>query len=79
MPSRRIFDSNVWRGMPSFAAAPEGPDNPMLADGSSQMHGREDRSEVWSAMPRSSQTEQAASPRPVQSHAFPACKTLYLG
>ena len=26
MPSRRIFDSNVWRGMPSFAAAPEGPD-----------------------------------------------------
>ena len=26
MPRRRIFDSNVWRGIPSFAAAPEGPD-----------------------------------------------------
>src|SRR5215813_3293156 len=26
MPSRRIFDSSVWRGIPSFAAAPEGPD-----------------------------------------------------
>jgi hypothetical protein len=26
MPSRRIFDSNVWHGIPGFAAAPEGPD-----------------------------------------------------
>src|SRR5215470_18019314 len=26
MPSRLIFDSSVWRGIPSFAAAPEGPD-----------------------------------------------------
>src|SRR5215831_8259458 len=26
MPSRRIFDSSVWRGIPSFAAAPEGPE-----------------------------------------------------
>jgi hypothetical protein len=26
MPSRRIFDSKVWRGIPSFAAAPEGPE-----------------------------------------------------
>src|SRR5258708_33023158 len=26
MPSRRILDSRVWRGIPSFAAAPEGPD-----------------------------------------------------
>src|SRR5215469_15016110 len=25
-PSLRIFDSSVWRGIPSFAAAPEGPD-----------------------------------------------------
>ena len=25
-PNRRILDSNVWRGIPSFAAAPEGPD-----------------------------------------------------
>jgi hypothetical protein len=24
--SRRIFDSSVWRGIPSFVAAPEGPD-----------------------------------------------------
>jgi hypothetical protein len=26
MPSRRIFDSSVWRGIPSLAAAPDGPD-----------------------------------------------------
>jgi hypothetical protein len=26
MPSRLIFDSSVWRGIPSFAAAPDGPD-----------------------------------------------------
>jgi hypothetical protein len=26
MPSRRIFDSSVWRAIPSFAAAPEGPE-----------------------------------------------------
>ena len=26
MPSRWIFDSSVWRGIPSFAAAPEGPE-----------------------------------------------------
>ena len=26
MPSRRIFDSSVCRGIPSFAAAPEGPE-----------------------------------------------------
>ena len=25
MPNRRIFESRVWRGIPSFAAAPEGP------------------------------------------------------
>jgi hypothetical protein len=35
MPSRRIFDSNVWRGIPSFAAAPEGPDiRPALGESS---------------------------------------------
>jgi len=26
MPRRLIFDSSVYRGIPSFAAAPEGPE-----------------------------------------------------
>src|SRR6266446_6305534 len=26
IPRRRIFDSSVWRGIPSLLAAPEGPD-----------------------------------------------------
>ena len=32
MPRLAIFDSSVWRGMPSFAAAPDGPETrPLLA------------------------------------------------
>ena len=36
MPSRLIFDSSVCRGIPSFAAAPEGPADAAMALGESR-------------------------------------------